>query len=132
MNLLNVFKDRWPNFSPEEIFSPESIKRPHVLCVDAMDALQTFRTQLERPLVVNFGSNRQRGVRTYEDNQAIGGAKDSMHLHGRAFDIHCPDISVSELYDKAKEFGRFKGLGLYRSWVHVDTRFSLDFVEWES
>ena len=118
---------RWPNFTPEEVYSPDAlVTHKHILCPHSLDLLQKLRSELGVRIVVNFLNNRRRGVRTTEDNSEIRGAANSMHLHGRAFDIHSPDMPLSSLHTAAVKFVGFNGIGLYNTWVHIDTRLSLD------
>lgn len=72
--------------------------------------------------------------RSPEHNKAIGGARSSQHMDGRALDL-CPPkgIKLSDFYkqirEHASEFG-IKGLGLYKTFVHVDIRSSDRLVTW--
>lgn len=115
---------RWPDFSPEEIYSPYALSYlRHILCPHSMDALQTFRTRLNKPVLVNFGDFALRGVRSIKENASIrGAAPESMHQFGRAFDITVPGMTVEQLFAAATDCGLWNGIGLYNTWVHVDTR----------
>lgn len=67
------------------------------------------------------------GFRSPEHNAAIGGASASQHMQGRAADIavngHTPEqvhaVILRLFHEGEIEVG---GLGVYASWVHVDTR----------
>ena len=124
-----------PSFSPEEIYSPGALKRyRHGICLDTLMKLQRFRDYVNRArgcgLLVNFGNHKRRGVRTAQDQVEIvkkfGGARDSMHVAGRAF-----DITMSKRHDtywlgkSAVDFG-WTGVGFYPTFVHVDTRTCFD------
>lgn len=74
--------------------------------------LERIRMLRGRPLTIVSG------YRSPETNRAVGGARSSQHLYGRAVDI--PSGYVSE--DEARECGAL-GIGLSGEWVtHVDVR----------
>lgn len=97
----------------------------------ALDKLQRFRNVLGVPLVVNHGSSRLRGSRSIIE--AVNLFEDfcqdpnswTFHLYC-GFDVSCEDRSAKWLFDRAKDFGEFHGIGLYPTWVHLDDRTSLD------
>ena len=132
--------DNWPatNFTPEEILSPESInlyKMTGLINVDdeALENLQAFRDFIGISLVVNFGEHRHRGTRTYAENQKIkGSATNSPHCLGKAFDISCKEFEPIELYDFALKFKRFKGIGIYDTWLHVDCAWRSKITVWDN
>lgn len=66
------------------------------------------------------------GYRTVSYNKKIGGAKHSQHLQGRALDMRPPSgMSVEEFYNLIKKLSKntaIGGIGLYSTFVHVDTR----------
>lgn len=73
------------------------------------------------------------GYRTLAHNTAVGGAKGSAHLTAEAADVRPGrGMSPDELHDmilahhKAGKLPLIGGLGLYRSWVHVDVRKAAD------
>lgn len=104
----------WPNFTPKEI----ACKGDGLIIVDcpSMDALQTLRNVIGKPLIINSG------YRSIEYNRKVGGAPNSQHLKGKAFDIRItPQVSREDIKNHAKAAG-FKGIGDYDSFVHVDTR----------
>lgn len=94
----------------------------HKLCPRAMDTLQLWREMLGEPLLVNHLSLTLRGVRTADENESIGGAKNSMHVCGRAFDISSPALTPDALYKAAFDSGLWGAVGRYDSFVHVDVR----------
>lgn len=67
------------------------------------------------------------GYRSPAHNKAIGGAKFSQHVEGKAADIKCSKYTPAQVHaailhligEKKMKQG---GLGLYNSWVHYDTR----------
>jgi uncharacterized protein YcbK (DUF882 family) len=67
------------------------------------------------------------GFRSPAHNAAVGGAKQSQHMAGRAADITVDGVAPAEVHATllslfhagAIEIG---GIGLYPRWVHVDVR----------
>jgi uncharacterized protein YcbK (DUF882 family) len=74
------------------------------------------------PIVVNSA------YRTGAYNRAVGGARRSQHLQGRALDIRHRLLTATQLYAlishmlKAEKLPLLGGLGLYRTFVHIDVR----------
>lgn len=62
------------------------------------------------------------GYRSPQHNEAVGGAKNSQHTHGNAFDVDVKHMSVSERQDlivAARQAG-FSGIGVYNNSLHFD------------
>jgi zinc D-Ala-D-Ala carboxypeptidase len=107
---------KWPAFSPAEIAcrGTGAIK----VSVDAMDKLQALRLMLGAPMIINSA------YRSPAHNKKIGGARNSQHLLGIAFDVsmanHDPEVFVAA----AKACG-FTGIGWYPpgkgDFIHLDT-----------
>jgi zinc D-Ala-D-Ala carboxypeptidase len=120
MTLYQSWKDvpkdkwRWSNFSPREL----ACKGTGRLLVDevALDALQALRTKLGRPIIVVSA------YRSPEHNRRVGGAKNSYHLQGVAFDIRMDNHNPWEFELAAKACG-FRGFGYYSKsgFMHIDT-----------
>lgn len=129
----------WTNefFKPEELLSPDSIKlwEEKGLCIldpVALSTLTTFRSWLSMPLIINSGDLRLRGTRSERENSMIdGSAINSLHKYGKAFDMTCPHLTPAELFHKAIEFGQWSGIGIYRSWVHVDVGWRRGVTTWD-
>lgn len=68
------------------------------------------------------------GYRSPAHNVAVGGAKASQHMEGRAADITVAGLAPSDVWtaiDALLKAGQLTGLGgrgIYPGWVHVDVR----------
>ena len=92
---------------------------------DTVDAelvtvLQDVRDYFRLPIKVTSG------YRCFDHNRSIGGSKHSMHLKGRAADIKVKDIapSIVQTY-LVNKYPDTYGIGLYKTFVHIDTRSEL-------
>ena len=104
---------RWPNFSPEEIACRGDGKIQ--INEAALDKLQALRDQLGVPLIVHSA------YRSPDYNRQVGGAKQSMHLQGAAFDISMANHDPESFETEARAVG-FTGFGFYprQNFMHVD------------
>ena len=105
---------RWPNFQPHELAS----KREGALMIDtdALDKLQALRTALGQPMTVVSA------YRSPAHNKAVGGAKNSYHMKGMAFDISMVSLDSVRFEKLARDAG-FTGFGFYphKGFMHIDT-----------
>lgn len=83
-----------------------------------VNALQELRDKVGVPIHINSA------VRCIFHNSRVGGEKYSAHLLGIAADIWCDELTPRELRRFAEEIPAFAngGIGIYKSWVHVDVR----------
>ena len=110
-----------PDFQPAELRckgclgkpcgqDPDGVQRP------ALALLQALRTAWGGPLSILSA------YRCPLHNARVGGAPLSRHKLGDAFDVATPKWSVADrerLVGTARSVG-FRGVGLYRTFVHVD------------
>jgi hypothetical protein len=105
---------RWPSFSPREI----ACKGTGELLVDdqALDKLQALRAALGKPLILTSA------YRSRSHNTRVGGAKNSRHMQGDAFDVMMTNHDPHEFEAAARAAG-FTGFGYYpkSGFMHIDT-----------
>jgi hypothetical protein len=105
---------RWPSFSPREI----ACKGTGELLVDdqALDKLQALRNALGKPLVLTSA------YRSLSHNKRVGGAKNSRHMQGDAFDVRMDNHDPYVFESAARNVG-FSGFGFYQKsgFMHIDT-----------
>lgn len=77
--------------------------------------LQDIRTHFGKPVYINSA------YRTESYNRYVGGAKNSYHMKGRAFDISIKGVSPQEIAKYAASIG-VPGVIQYNTFVHVDSR----------
>ena len=84
----------------------------HLLAV-----LELVRLRFDSPVMITSG------YRCPVHNKNVGGAAQSKHLEGIAADIKVKNVSPDTVYEYLCEtFPNTYGIGLYKSWVHIDTR----------
>jgi zinc D-Ala-D-Ala carboxypeptidase len=105
---------RWPSFSPREI----ACKGTGSILIneDALDKLQALRNRLGKPLVLTSA------YRSPEHNKRVGGAKNSQHMQGIAFDVRMENQDPQKFEAAARAVG-FTGFGYYpkQGFMHIDT-----------
>ena len=88
--------------------------------VPALKMLDELRNVLQQPITITSS------YRSPEYNESVGGAKYSQHLQFRALDFQAKNTTPHETYKILKEWrssNMFRGgLGLYSTFVHIDTR----------
>jgi len=73
--------------------------------------------------------------RTEKYNKKVGGVKNSQHVQGRALDLKPPTgMTVKEFHKRivglAKAGTAIKGIGEYKTFVHVDIRPATKLARW--
>lgn len=88
-----------------------------VLIDDALVQLLGYiRTYFGKPVTINSG------YRTVAYNKKVGGVSNSQHVHGKAADIVVQDVPPRAVASYLETLFPLHGIGLYTSFVHVDTR----------
>lgn len=80
-----------------------------------VDYLQNIRNHFNASLTINSA------YRCTEHNKKVGGSSNSNHTKGKAADIVVKGINPLEVAKYAESLG-IKGIGLYDTFVHIDTR----------
>ena len=128
---MNDFVDKIPhkagyardNFKWEELECKCGCGTAHI-SDEALDKLQLLRTLMGTPLHINSAA------RCPSHNKSVGGKPHSRHLsyeadfglvESTAFDINTKSLGQDLLIKTATEAG-FKGIGRYKTFVHVDVR----------
>lgn len=105
---------RWPSFSAREI----ACKGTGSVLVNeaALDKLQALRDRLGKPLIITSA------YRSPAHNKKVGGAKNSRHMQGDAFDIRMDNHDPHEFEAAARAVG-FTAFGYYpkSGFMHIDT-----------
>lgn len=108
---MDYFK---PYFKTEEFDSPDAPGSGAKMQPEFMGMLQQLRAACNFPFKISSG------YRTAARNAAVGGAKGSWHLQGRAADIFCNNgAQRAQIIKHAIALG-FKGIGVGKNFIHVD------------
>lgn len=130
MNRANIDADGFyiPDNGPHRLFHMREFKcrcgRCEYVDVDQtlINLLTALRMELAAPVVITSG------IRCADHNARVGGAPTSWHVPeyhgniGRAADIRVGDRRPASVYQVWRRMSLTGGTGLYRSWLHVDTR----------
>jgi len=124
--MLHKVTWHWPDFTPAEVLSPnglQMLEKQNTLLFSPLmlTCLQQFRQQLQQPILINHAGLKLRGYRSCAENAGTG-KPFSMHLLGIAADCSVAGLSTAELAEKAKKSGLFTGIGIYKTFVHLDIR----------
>lgn len=113
-----------PNFDLKEFRCRDGNGVPLELLANVKELaenLQVLREFLNVPIHITSG------YRTPAYNKKIGGAKLSQHIQAKAADIQVKGFTPKQVKDAIElliKSGMMKqgGVGLYKTWVHYDTR----------
>lgn len=86
--------------------------------------LEELRKELGKPITVISQ------YRCDKRNKAVGGAPKSQHKYGRAADLVVSGMEPEEVAKVALKL-KFKGVGIYDTFCHVDIRKSLWTAKWD-
>lgn len=94
------------------------------------EELESIRSYVNRGPIIILS-----GYRTLTYNKAIGGARLSQHVDGRAADICIEHMLASELHARILAFidshdTTIRGIGCYPNFVHVDIRPTSRLARW--
>lgn len=82
---------------------------------ELVELLQKLRNHFKKPITITSG------YRTTMHNKKVGGSNNSYHLKGQASDIKISGVHpiLVAMYCEKLNAG---GIGVYKTFVHVDTR----------
>ena len=85
--------------------------------VELVAILEAVRHHFGQPVTITSGN------RCMAHNDAVGGERLSQHLYGRAADFTVRGVTPDQVvaFLESRYADRY-GIGLYKSWVHVDSR----------
>lgn len=105
----------WKNFKPRELACKGTGRIR--LQRKALDGLQALREAVGKPMLIASA------YRSPEHNAAVGGAKNSRHLQGDAFDVMMTGHDPATFEEAARRAG-FQGFGYYPKssppFMHID------------
>lgn len=84
---------------------------------EAKDRLLAYREKVGIPMIIDSS------YRCEKHNTDVGGAKDSQHVHGTAFDIRWSHLTGAQKHSMLKvALEMFTGVGLHKAFIHLDVR----------
>lgn len=101
-------------------FKPDEFKMGKEIVYEKMNSdflikLDKLRELVNEPLKVNSC------YRSEDYNKSVGGSKNSLHLTGKAVDLHCNNGTLrGKIIKNALDLGL--SCGVYNNWIHVDNR----------
>ena len=107
------------HFQLKEFDSPDLPGSGSNMNEDFLERLDRARDLAGVPFRINSG------YRTKAHNAKVSGASNSPHTRGLAVDIHAPDGPNKFKILKACIDAGFQRIGVYRTWIHVDSDNSL-------
>lgn len=86
-------------------------------CSELIAVCELVRLRFGQPVTISSG------YRCPSHNEKVGGAPKSKHMEGIAADIKVRNTKPETVYEFLHEtFPTSYGVGLYKSWVHIDVR----------
>ena len=87
-----------------------------LICQETVDVLQAIRDYFGKKVTITSG------YRTAAYNKKVGGASASQHVKGTAADIKVDGVPSWAVAGFLEDKYPIHGIGLYSTWVHVDSR----------
>ena len=104
------------NFKVKEFASTDGTD-PIFIAPELVEILQKIRNHFGKAVTINSG------FRTAARNKAVGGAKYSQHLYGKAADIRISGVSPKKVAAYVETLmPNTGGIGIYSNFTHVDVR----------
>ena len=103
------------NFKVKEFACKDGSDKILIDTMFVQNQLQDIRSHFGKPVTVNSA------YRTQYYNTKVGGAKNSYHMKGRAFDISIKGVTPTEVARYAASIN-IPGIIQYNTFVHVDSR----------
>lgn len=110
-----------PNFKLKEFKCKDGSDEVLLDSSFVITKLQAIRDHFGKPVHVNSA------YRTLAYNKSVGGAKNSYHTKGMAFDIYIEGVPLDEICKFAQSIGVL-GIIRYNTFVHIDARTILYFA----
>ena len=106
-----------PNFQFRE-FACKDNSDEVLVDLSLVEALQQASNDLKKRITIISG------YRSKKHNDKVGGAKNSYHVRGQAADIKIEGLNPWQVALYFEHYGnkKVRAIGMYDSWVHVDTR----------
>lgn len=83
---------------------------------ELVEEVDELRHQLGKPIIINSG------FRCLDWNRHVGGAPSSYHMQGLACDLKFELDPLRNRKLVTLALNRFRGIGIYKNFVHVDLR----------
>lgn len=90
------------------------------------ELLENIRAHFGKPVVITIHG----GYRDTAQNKASGGKANSQHQYGRAADIKVEGVSPKEVQAYCKKTMLTGGLGIYKTFTHIDVRPNYNLTTW--
>lgn len=98
------------------------------ICPETVAILQSVRDYFDKPVRINSAYR----TAAYNASPAVNGAKNSQHVVGTACDIHIDGVPPKAIASYIEAKYPNHGIGLYNTFVHVDSRGSAKYWDQRS